>query len=168
MKADPIKTLYLLRHGHRDKPYGREFDNGLSPTGRKQAARIKKYFEIKLEDQGVEILSSPKIRCVETVQPLATALGVEVISSEFLTEQDEHEGETSEGLQRRVKQFCRQWRDGDAHCVIASSHGDWLPLCLKELIGADVELKKGAFARIQMKDGKVRLTWLVQNLKDFC
>jgi phosphohistidine phosphatase SixA len=71
-------AIILVRHGSAGKRGAWSHDDRLRPLdarGRKQAKGIA----AALADRGVDrILSSPYVRCVETVEPLAGALGLEV------------------------------------------------------------------------------------------
>jgi 8-oxo-dGTP diphosphatase len=71
-------TIILARHGSAGKRGVWSGDDRLRPLdarGRKQAKGIAS----ALADREVDrILSSPYVRCVQTVEPLAAALGLEV------------------------------------------------------------------------------------------
>ena len=71
-------AVILVRHGSAGKRGAWSGDDRLRPLdarGRKQAHGIAS----ALADRGVDrILSSPYVRCVQTVEPLAAALGLEV------------------------------------------------------------------------------------------
>lgn len=79
-------TSVLLRHasaGDRDDWDGDDFHRPLDGRGRRQAAELVE----PLRRLGVRrVLSSPYVRCVETVEPLASALGVPVELNDRLTE----------------------------------------------------------------------------------
>ncbi|MCY3786834.1 MAG: phosphoglycerate mutase family protein [bacterium] len=79
-------TLYLVRHadaGPRDPYSSADHLRWLSEDGLQQAARIAD----RLGDAGVtRVLSSPYPRCVQTVEPLARRLGVEVETDTVLAE----------------------------------------------------------------------------------
>ena len=125
-------TSVLLRHaeaGHR-----RDFagdDDRLRPLddrGRRQAAAYVALFE----PLGIRrILSSPYVRCVETVEPLAAALGLEV-------EIDDRLAEGAGGAGRD-----HFWEDGALSCT----HGD----IVEHVLGHS--LKKGA--AVVLHDGEV-------------
>lgn len=70
--------LYLVRHakaGNRSKWVGPDQLRPLTKAGREQADR----FAAELAEVAVpRILSSPYVRCVQTVEPLARKLGLEV------------------------------------------------------------------------------------------
>lgn len=150
------KTLILVRHAHRDKTLGRDIDNGLSKKGNKQAARIEKRFRSLYPSEEALVVSSPKRRCIETVAPLVHGDESKVSIMSSLDE-----GGT---LEQKAKDFIRWWRAEAPPLTAACSHGDWLPVCLRALTGVRTELKKGAWAEIEDDDGKIKLTWLLQEL----
>lgn len=84
--------VYLVRHAHagdREKGDGPDPDRALSEKGKKQAAGLV----TRLQDQPVaRVMSSPYLRCVQTVEPLARARGLRVEDNEYLAEgSDWHE-----------------------------------------------------------------------------
>lgn len=155
------KRLILVRHGHRDKPHGSAFDNGISPRGKKQAARVKKFYRERFGDEMADLVSSPKLRCVETLIPLGGLLKKEVRSEALLSE--EADGEKDE-IEHRARLFLTKWLSSKKKLTVACSHGDWIPIFLREAVGVETELKKGAWAEITLVDGEPRLTWLMQSL----
>jgi broad specificity phosphatase PhoE len=124
-------TSVLLRHasaGHRTRWDGHDLSRPLDARGRRQAEEL---VEI-LRELGVRrVVSSPYVRCVETVEPLAAALGVPVEQDDRLAE---GAGGSALGLLRE---------DGVVWCT----HGD----VVEELIGSG--LKKGA--AVVLRDGEV-------------
>ncbi|MBI3542963.1 MAG: histidine phosphatase family protein [Deltaproteobacteria bacterium] len=154
--ADHPKTLILIRHAHRVKVDGGAADNGLSPKGRRQAEAARKFFKRRFDDTHPLIVSSPKKRCLETVEPIARAAQVEVSISPLLDE--------GPSVLRRAQEFIAWWKREAPELTIACSHGDWLPVCLEELVHVDLELKKGAWAELELSARSPRLTWLVQTL----
>src|ERR1700722_14595820 len=97
------KTLILIRHGHRDTAR-RELDNGLDDKGREQAKAIKRFFGERFQPEeykrGLWFVSSPKLRCVETLQPAAKLFERPVDVNPDLEEQGPREG--AAGLNQRV------------------------------------------------------------------
>ena len=79
-------TLYLIRHADAGKrnPYSpSDHLRELSEAGWRQATRIAG----RLGDAGVSrVLSSPSLRCRQTVEPLAARLGLSVESHSALAE----------------------------------------------------------------------------------
>lgn len=151
----------MVRHAHRDKPFGRAADNGLSPKGKKQARRDAKALLKRLTDNDVELVSSPKLRCLETLEPLAARLEKTIDTSPLLLEESE-EGEAP-NIEERIAKFINDVKRSPASITVACSHGDWIPMALDQLFGIELTLKKGAWAEIEFASGKPKLTWLVQS-----
>lgn len=81
--------LVLVRHGlpmrEENEPGGKPADPPLSEEGRRQARLVAEY----LAPEGFDaVYSSPMRRAVETAQPLAELLGIEVVIDEELAELD--------------------------------------------------------------------------------
>lgn len=80
MGASDLKTIYLVRHC---EATGQEPEAPLTPQGEEASIRLASYFE----QQGVEsIVSSPYVRAIATVRPLAEALGLEIEIDDRLKE----------------------------------------------------------------------------------
>jgi len=79
-------TLFLLRHaaaGDRSKWEGIDAIRPLNKKGRRQSAALAK----SLRRSGIEqIYTSPYTRCVQTVEPLAEAIGAKVVEHDALAE----------------------------------------------------------------------------------
>lgn len=119
-------AVFLVRHakaGDRHKWEGPDGARPLTENGRRQADELV----AQLGDAGVtRVLSSPAVRCVQTVEPLARRLGLEVEESDALAE-----GAAAEevvGLARGVA------RTGTA---LLCTHGDVIPTLLDALAEAD-------------------------------
>ena len=124
-------TSVLLRHasaGDRDHWDGPDHLRPLDERGRRQAAELVEL----LRPFGLRrVISSPYVRCVDTVVPLAAALGVPV----------EEDDRLAEGASSGAEELLQE--DG----VLACTHGD----VVYDVLGQD--LKKGA--AVVLKDGKV-------------
>jgi len=114
-------AIYLVRHGKagsRRDWKGPDDGRPLSKRGRRQAEGLVDL----LADRGiVSVFSSPSLRCVQTVEPLAHKLGLDVESRSQLCEQ------TSKA---DVAGFV-----GDLLSTSAAvcSHGDMIPVILRVL-----------------------------------
>jgi 8-oxo-dGTP diphosphatase len=78
-------TSYLVRHakaGSRERWTSPDQQRPLTEAGKLQAAALIQVIgpDVKL------VLSSPYIRCMETVEPLATSLGLRVVEEDRLAE----------------------------------------------------------------------------------
>ena len=156
------KTLIIIRHAHRDTSKGQEVNNGLSDKGRRQVRKLFDFFFERYPDYEKPVLiTSPKKRCVETLEPLARKLERKIHLEKDLEERSSEE--TSAEFKRRVRRFAKHWLQQKEKLTVISSHGDWIPVFLKELIGVSVHLQKGGWIEIVMNE-KPQLTWLIQNL----
>ena len=130
-------SAILLRHasaGDRLEWRGDDTQRPLDERGRVQAEALRD----ELLARGVtRVVSSPYLRCTETVEPVASALGVEVELDERLAE-----GAGPTGALQLL-----------AACddCVACTHGD----IVEELIGRP--LAKGAAAVVEIEDGGVRV-----------
>ena len=144
-----MNRLFLLRHAHRDVQDPAD-DNGLSTTGRKRAEDLAVWFEtLKPAFSGV-IWSSPKIRCIETLGPLAQRLSTKIEISPSLTEKQPFEDEKS--FFDRVYLWCATLSPGQDS--IWCSHGDWLPVALHRLTGRADTFRKGHGFGLNIKGSK--------------
>jgi len=83
-------TTYLLRHakaGSRERWTSPDRERPLSQAGRVQAAAL---FAV-LGSEIRSIRSSPYVRCMETVEPLAASLGLPVVAEPRLAEGEDPE-----------------------------------------------------------------------------
>ena len=159
-----MKTLVLIRHAHRDNSV-RSRDNGLSEKGREQARWLKKYFFRRFEGhEGVWLASSPKARCIQTLEPISKEGGFEVDLNPDLEEQGASESLTK--FEARIHHFLEEWSHAPQPVTLVSSHGDWLPLAAHHLLGAEFDFKKGAWLELEW-DGKVVLKSFIPTFKPF-
>ena len=132
-------TLYLVRHaqaGSRSSWSGTDdLLRPLTALGRYQAADIVGV----LSEMGItEIRTSPYRRCIETVAPLAAALGLDLIVDERLTE----------GPATGAIALARSLAETS---TVFCSHGDIIPAILDHLqlndaldLGVDPRCQKGS------------------------
>ncbi len=111
--------LHLVRHasaGHRSGWDGPDTERPLTGKGRTQAAGIA----ASLADAGItQLVSSPYVRCVQTFDPLADRLGLEVDTDGRLAEGAG--GAAALGLAAELAD------DGNGGNVALCSHGDIIP-----------------------------------------
>ena len=129
----PASALYVIRHakaGIRAAWSGPDEERPLTRRGRKQARRLVERF------QGLDIqriLSSPFVRCMQTVEPLAEARGLPVeVAAEL------REGASVDELLRGLATF------GDPPTVVCG-HGSEIPSMIDRLEagGATIEGARG-------------------------
>ena len=126
-------TIHLIRHGKagdRHEADPNDHRRHLSAAGRAQADRIA---ALLCELPIVRILSSSADRCVETVTPLAEAVGLDVeIHAELF------EGVPLERSWALLESVIRSV-DGDSHAVLCS-HGDIIPDLVRRAQGRGAEI----------------------------
>ncbi len=120
---------FVVRHadaGDRHRWKGRDEDRPLSRKGRRQAEAVAS----RLRDEHIaKIASSPFVRCVQTVEPLAERLGLPV---ELAPELAEGSGATG------VLKLAMNADDSTVMCT----HGDVVDALLEHLRGEGVDLGK--------------------------
>lgn len=136
-------VLLLVRHaaaGNRSDWQGDDVLRPLSARGQEQALALA----ASLSDRPIErILTSPYVRCRETVEPLAEALGLKVEEREELTEGSGH---------RPARDLLRELVGSYA---VLCSHGDVIPAVLDWLLRHGTSLRS-AF------DCKKASTWEIE------
>lgn len=141
--------LYLVRHakaGDRLAWHGDDRHRPLTPKGRQQAELIAERLAWTIDGN---LVSSPYLRCIETLEPLAARLGTTVQVDLRLTEGTGFEGalqvlgevpdnsvlcshgdvipETMQALQRRGCHILDepQWGKGSVWLIHRDTHGDF-------------------------------------------
>lgn len=94
----PMKRYYVVTHGqaqhHVDHVVGGWFDSRLTPKGIEQARALARFFSSGEFPKSTAIYSSDLLRCTETAEIVADALGLEVGFDKRLREMSfgSHEG----------------------------------------------------------------------------
>ena len=140
----PPVAIYLVRHGHagdRSDWPGDDLRRPLSTKGRRQADHLAAL----LDDRPVKaIFSSPAVRCLETVAPLAVRLGLPAQEAIELIE-----GADADAAIR----FALEHADDDP---VLCSHGDLIPQMLRRLVTAGMrgdigsECRKGSMWMLEL------------------
>ena len=140
--------IFVVRHAHagnRSEWAGPDHKRPISPKGIRQTKAITDYLVRK---GATRIFTSPLLRCVQTVAPLAHALNTGYLDLPELAEGAPPEGAAA---------LLRTAQDGTVIC----SHGDVLQSLVGHLAahGAPVDpktkIEKGAIWRLTMEDGRV-------------
>jgi 8-oxo-dGTP diphosphatase len=124
-------TLVLVRHASAGDSDEWEGDDRLRPLdrkGRKQAARV---VEVLAGSRFEGIVSSPYLRCLQTVEPLARAHGLEVDEADELSVE-------------------RMLADGPAFLAALLARGDAVACVhggMERALGLDLRFRKGAVWR---------------------
>lgn len=96
--------IYLVRHAESDHAVTDESARPLTPRGMEDRLLACRY----LRDKGIEaVWSSPYLRAVQTVEPLARELGLTIEKDPAFRERDLGDTSGIEGLRKR------QWADPD-------------------------------------------------------
>jgi 8-oxo-dGTP diphosphatase len=142
--------LLVVRHadaGHRSQYQGDDRERPLSAQGRAQAAAL---VDLLSGYRPEDVLSSPFVRCVETVQPLADALALRVGTTDELAE-----GHEAEALRLMNRQ--------SGKTVVLCTHGD-VALAILEALGGrgdpagERRLQKGEVWVIEPQDSTLAIT----------
>jgi 8-oxo-dGTP diphosphatase len=148
-------TIYLTRHAHAGKRSLWEGDDRHRPIterGELQSAGLADLLLAKLPGQFV---SSPYLRCMQTLEPLAAQLGYEVLADERLAEG----ADIGAALDLLLSL--------DKTNGVACSHGDLIPPLLRALcdlgmtVDGPLKDQKGSLWVIETIDGRpVRGTYV--------
>ena len=141
-------TLFLIRHaaaGDRSSWQGDDRDRPLTAKGLAQSKALVD----DLRDRQIEaIFSSPYVRCLQTVMPLAEVLGLEVHVEDVLAE-----GEVGKRARELVKSLAGQ-------NAVLSTHGDVIPALLDWMarrgmaLKSALDCKKGSVWELDMRAGE--------------
>ena len=143
--------VHLVRHGRAGHKRDWKGDDALRPlddTGRRQADALARLLE---DEPARALISSPTVRCVQTLEPLAARWGLSVVTDDSLTK------EAGAGA---VLRLLRHADPGDVLCT----HGEVMGALLERLRFGRVEihtgvrdvLAKGTLWELTLKHGKVR------------
>ncbi len=149
--------LHLLRHAHAGNPEawdGPDAARPLSDKGRDQAERLGAFLA-GLGFKPDAFITSPKLRAVQTAEIVADHLGVGV------TEDDRLAG----SLDLEAVEALMADADGPERPVLVGHDPDFSDLLAELCDGANVPMRKGAFARIEcdrpLQPGRGTLRWLI-------
>ena len=123
-----MAQLYLVRHakaGEREGWKGADFDRPLSNKGWKQSAALATRM---MKHDPTALLSSPYVRCVQTLEPLAEMSG--------LTIEIEHRLEEYQPLEPMLE-LLRTAPNGSVLCT----HGDLIPAALDALRNSGTQIR---------------------------
>lgn len=144
----PGVTIFLVRHAHAGKRSEWEGDDTVRPLSERGEAQAVALTLLLADRKVRKVVSSPYVRCLQTVEPIATEAGVEVVPDERLAEGADPEAALALLLSL------------DGHHGVACSHGDLIPVLLRRLVElgmtADGPLldQKGSVWTIHTRDGK--------------
>jgi len=133
-----VSTFFLVRHasaGSRREWVGDDRLRPLDARGEKQARRLAQELEVRKLDR---IVSSPYVRCVETVRPLAAERGLEL----------EERTEIAEGASRAETFGLLDELEGSN--FLLCTHGDVVFALLGE------GMKKGELRIVEREGDRIR------------
>ena len=141
--------MYLVRHAHagnRSRWDGDDSDRPISSRGRVQSEGVAAF----LADATItRIVSSPALRCVQTVEPVGAAHGLPVVADKVF----------AEGGDARPAIDLLLGSNGDG--LVVCSHGDLIPKIIRRLSAEGMRTKdpnlsqKGSIWVLEVEDGKV-------------
>lgn len=139
--------MVFVRHGHREKLGA---DNGLSPKGFTQVEDLLRNFKKGRLPESKNFWSSPKKRCVETLEPLAKLAGATLKVEKLLDEQGA--GESTLQFNKRIMELLKKATE-TGEPVYLCSHGDLIPEAIDFLSGKVVDISKGQAIQLTNSEG---------------
>lgn len=115
-------SLLVVRHTHAGQRAAWSGDDSLRPLSEKGVKQALGLADALVLHRPGLVVSSPAVRCVTTVEPLADQLGVEVVVDDRLAE--------GAGA-AEVQTLLRDVADG---ATVVCTHGDVIPRILDQLI----------------------------------
>lgn len=141
-----VERVYLVRHAKAGSRSKWDQDDRLRPLSKRGARQARKLSKAFADEAVSEVRSSPFVRCVDTVVPLAAAHGLPVVDDEALAEGADLEA--SLALLKRAS-------DGAVLC----SHGDVIPATIDALSAYGLQIvgpagwRKGSTWILEREDG---------------
>jgi phosphohistidine phosphatase len=156
--GDGSIELYFLRHADAGDPLtwvGDDFERPLSKKGRRQAKRLGRLLA-GLGTQVDVVLSSPLVRATETARLVARAIGTSWVADDRLGS-----GFGDDALRPLVAGLA----PADSSVILVGHDPDF-SRTVSWLVGASIEMRKGALARVSLPDrnvgaGRGSLRWLL-------
>jgi 8-oxo-dGTP diphosphatase len=140
-------TIFLVRHAHAGKRSEWEGDDTARPISDRGTTQTSGITDLLADRSVRRVVSSPFLRCVQTVEPLAEARGLSVVTDDRLAE--------GAGADQALELLLEL----DGEDGVACSHGDLIPHLLRRLVAlgmaADGPLldQKGSVWTIDIQDG---------------
>ncbi|PRX65350.1 8-oxo-dGTP diphosphatase [Nonomuraea fuscirosea] len=145
LRAAPLATvpLILVRHGTAGSRSEWQDEDALRPLdadGLSQAATLATALPAYRPET---LLSSPSLRCVQTLLPYANAIETPLMTDPLLSEENQ-DPQATPALVGSL-----------AGPAAVCSHGKVLPAVIETLTGTEVHLRKGAFAVLHRAGGQI-------------
>lgn len=145
--------LYFLRHAEAVDSAASDHDRQLTPRGSARTATAAQVM-VKLDIRPMIIYASPRVRARQTAEIVAEALGVSVTVDDAVN--FNFSAAAAESLLRGLS-------DGDD--VMFVGHEPSMSSALRQITGADVVMKKGGLARVDVNVPAAplqgQLVWLI-------
>jgi len=141
-------TIFLARHAHAGKRSEWASDDRLRPLSDRGIKQSEGLVAVVSDIVVGRIISSPYVRCMQTVQPLATKFDIAVETSD----------EFGEGADDEIAY--RLLLELNDHDGVACSHGDVIPHLLRRLVADGMDTdgplidQKGSTWIIEMRNGR--------------
>lgn len=143
----PCVTIFLVRHAHAGKRSEWEGDDAARPLSPRGVVQTQAVTSLLARRPVKRVVSSPYVRCVQTVEPLAEAAGLRVELDERLAEGADVDAAFDLLLEL------------DAVHGVVCTHGDLIPLLLRRLVVLGMVVdgplldQKGSVWTIHFKNG---------------
>lgn len=141
-------TIFLLRHAHAGKRSEWTTDDRLRPLSERGVNQSKLLADVVGDLVVGRIISSPYVRCIQTVTPLAEKYQLSIEESDAFAE-----GADGDEAYRLLLEL-------DAHDGVACSHGDVIPDLLQRLVADGMDTDgplldhKGSAWIIELRNGR--------------
>ena len=141
-------TIFLTRHAHAGKRSEWTTDDRLRPLSKRGKSQADALTNVVGELVVGRIISSPYVRCVQTMEPLAEKFELNIAESDAFAE-----GANGNEAYQLLLEL-------DEHDGIACSHGDVIPDLLRRLVADGMDTdgplidQKGSTWVIEMRNGR--------------
>ena len=141
-------TIFLTRHAHAGKRSEWTTDDRLRPLSKRGKSQADALTSVVGELVVGRILSSPYVRCVQTMEPLAEKFELNIAESDAFAE-----GANGNEAYQLLLEL-------DEHDGIACSHGDVIPDLLRRLVADGMDTdgplidQKGSTWVIELRNGR--------------
>jgi broad specificity phosphatase PhoE len=141
------QLIHVVRHAHAGDPSAWTLDDDLRPLSERGIGQAERLVGVLAVPRPAVVYSSPSLRCLATVLPLARYLSLPLTTLPEL-----YEGGGAEALIDRLA--------GEASPVVACTHGDILADLLSLLLSRGITLpsqrtEKGSTWTVEVSDGAI-------------
>jgi phosphohistidine phosphatase SixA len=145
--AMAAQLIHVVRHAHAGDPGAWRHDDDLRPLSDRGCGQAERLPAALLATGPIAVYSSPSVRCVATVLPLAHRLGLPVVMLDAL-----YEGGSAEAMLEVLS--------AAGSPLVACTHGDVIASLLEVVIAGGVSLtapraEKGSTWTVEVEAGHV-------------